>query len=131
MKKILFIVLCCICLCGCEEKEKLDNSNIDTTMPTTNENKDKDKYINISDHKEIKDYSDNLTQTLNNINNDNILKYNHTTFEKNIYFVEYITNDGTSFTLRFNDNYDFIGITIQNPNFEEYTEDFIQLRTKY
>lgn len=131
MKKSLFVTICCLCLCCCGEKndEIINNSNYNND--STDENEIQSNYVDIDNHKLIKDYSTALVEELNNTNNDNILKYNNTTFEQNIYFVKYNTADGTSFTIRFNNDYELIGITIQNPNFEEYTNDFIQLKAKY
>lgn len=36
MKKILFVILCCLCLCGCGSKEEENNSNIEKDNKVSN-----------------------------------------------------------------------------------------------
>lgn len=134
MKKLLFLAIFCLFLFGCEnenntEIEKNQNNQINNNEKPNNNIQSNN--INIDEYTQIRDYSNDLITKINNINNDNILVYKKAIFERSVYFVEYETTDETSFTVRFNDNYDFVGITIMNPNIKEYTEDFIQIRTKY
>lgn len=132
MKKILLVVVCCMLFSGCGN-DSIDNDvsdNMNQNVEQSNENISTYK-IDIDKYEEIKLYSTDLIEKLNSINNQNILTYKGATYEKNIYFVEYSTNDDTTLLIRFNKDFKFIGITLQNPFFEEYTENFIQIRSKY
>jgi len=143
MKKYYILILCLLFLTGCSTKPEPNKNNdggyskptinedVNSTEDKNNDETNNDNSISLEDLPEIEKYSTNLINKLNSKNNDNILSFNNVTFEKEIYFVEYTTQDETSFTIRFNENFEFLGITLHNPNFDEYTQDFLQIKTKY
>lgn len=138
MRKYYILILCLLFLTGCSTNpEPNKNNNGGYSKPTinedvnSNEETNNDNSISLENLPEIKKYSTDLINKLNSKNNDNILSFNNVTFEKEVYFVKYTTQDETSFTIRFNENFEFLGITLWNPNNEEHTKDFIQIKTKY
>lgn len=143
MKKYYILILCLLCLTGCSTNSEPNKNNdggyskptinedVNSNEDTDNDETNNDNSISLENLPEIEKYSTNLINKLNSKNNDNTLSFNNVTFEKEIYFVEYTTQDETSFTIRFNENYEFVGITLWNPNNEEHTKDFIQIKTKY
>ena len=126
MKKILLLFIILFCLVGCENKVEDNNTDIDSTSTY-----EEIPQINIDDYPEIKTKSDNLIYKLNSINNDNILTYKGITLEKSIFFVSYITDQNLEFTIRYNKDYEYVGITMTNNKLDEYSKDFIQVRTKF
>lgn len=132
MKKFLFILMCCLCLCGCEEKQSsIDHQ--DNHKEEFNQNKEdkNSSEVNINDYTEIKSYSNELVQKLNSLNNDNLLSFEKAVFERNIFFIEYATESDISFTLRFNKDSEFIGVTITDSFCDGITKSFAQIKAEY